>query len=55
MTARIGFATGDDPALSVRAFAEAVREIDRRGWEIAFFSETIGHRHPAPQRALAHT
>jgi len=38
---RIGFATGYDPRLGVREFAEAVREIDRRGWEIAFFSETI--------------
>ena len=41
MRGRIGFATGYDPALSVGAFAQAVREIDRRGWEIAFFSETI--------------
>jgi 5,10-methylenetetrahydromethanopterin reductase len=40
--ARIGFATGYDPAQSVSDFAEAVREVDRRGWEIAFFSETIG-------------
>ena len=42
MTARIGLATGYDPVLSVSEFAEAVREVDRRGWEIAFFSETIG-------------
>jgi 5,10-methylenetetrahydromethanopterin reductase len=39
---RIGFATGYDPAQSVRDFAEAVAEVDRRGWEIVFFSETIG-------------
>jgi alkanesulfonate monooxygenase SsuD/methylene tetrahydromethanopterin reductase-like flavin-dependent oxidoreductase (luciferase family) len=39
---RIGFATGYDPAQTVRDFAEAVSEVDRRGWEIAFFSETIG-------------
>jgi alkanesulfonate monooxygenase SsuD/methylene tetrahydromethanopterin reductase-like flavin-dependent oxidoreductase (luciferase family) len=38
---RIGLATGYDPALSVSDFAEAVSEIDRRGWEIAFFSETV--------------
>jgi alkanesulfonate monooxygenase SsuD/methylene tetrahydromethanopterin reductase-like flavin-dependent oxidoreductase (luciferase family) len=41
VSARIGLATGYDPKLGVREFAEAVREIDRRGWEIAFFSETI--------------
>lgn len=41
MTARIGLATGYDPALSVAEFAEAVCEVDRRGWEIAFFSETV--------------
>jgi alkanesulfonate monooxygenase SsuD/methylene tetrahydromethanopterin reductase-like flavin-dependent oxidoreductase (luciferase family) len=40
--ARIGFATGYDPAQGVSDFAEAVSEVDRRGWEIAFFSETIG-------------
>jgi alkanesulfonate monooxygenase SsuD/methylene tetrahydromethanopterin reductase-like flavin-dependent oxidoreductase (luciferase family) len=38
---RIGLATGYDPALSVRDFAEAVAEVERRGWEIAFFSETV--------------
>ena len=38
---RIGFATGYDPALPVRAFVESVREVEARGWEIAFFSETI--------------
>ena len=38
MKARIGFATGYDPAQGVSDFAEAVREVDRRGWEIAFFS-----------------
>ena len=42
MRARIGFATGYDPAQRVSDFAEAVSEVDRRGWEIAFFSETIG-------------
>ena len=31
MSARIGFATGYDPAQSVSDFAEAVREVDRRG------------------------
>jgi alkanesulfonate monooxygenase SsuD/methylene tetrahydromethanopterin reductase-like flavin-dependent oxidoreductase (luciferase family) len=38
---RIGLATGYDPALTVRDVAAAVAEVDRRGWEIAFFSETI--------------
>ena len=38
---RIGIATGYDPALDVRAFARTVREVDERGYEIAFFSETI--------------
>ena len=42
MRARIGFATGYDPTQTVRDFAEAISEVDRRGWEIAFFSETIG-------------
>ena len=41
MSNRIGLATGYDPALGVREFARAVREIDERGWEIAFFSETV--------------
>lgn len=41
MNARIGLATGYDPALGVRAFAEVVRQIDERRWEIAFFSETF--------------
>lgn len=37
---RIGLATGYDPAQSVRDFAEVVAEIDARGFEIGFFSET---------------
>jgi 5,10-methylenetetrahydromethanopterin reductase len=41
VSTRIGLATGYDPALGVRAFTEAVREIEQRGWEIAFFSETV--------------
>ncbi len=41
MSVRIGLATGYDPRLGVREFTEAVRQIDERGWEIAFFSETI--------------
>ena len=40
-TARIGFATGYDPALPVRAYLDWVREVEARGWEMAFFSETI--------------
>jgi len=39
--ARIGFATGYDPALPVRAYLDWVREVEARGWEMAFFSETI--------------
>lgn len=38
---RIGFATGYDPALPVRAYVDHVRAVDERGWEIGFFSETI--------------
>ena len=41
MTTRIGIATGYDPALAVRAFARTAREVDERGYEIAFFSETL--------------
>ena len=41
MNARIGLATGYDPAQGVRQFTEAVRQVDERGWEIAFFSETL--------------
>ena len=40
-TTRIGFATGYDPALPVRAYLDSVREAEARGWEMAFFSETI--------------
>jgi 5,10-methylenetetrahydromethanopterin reductase len=40
-TTRIGFATGYDPALPVRAYLPSVREAEARGWEMAFFSETI--------------
>ncbi|MCI0548774.1 MAG: LLM class flavin-dependent oxidoreductase [Candidatus Rokubacteria bacterium] len=41
MTTRVGIATGYDPALDVRAFAGTAREVDERGYEIAFFSETL--------------
>ena len=41
VNARIGLATGYDPAQGVRQFTEAVRQVDERGWEIAFFSETL--------------
>jgi alkanesulfonate monooxygenase SsuD/methylene tetrahydromethanopterin reductase-like flavin-dependent oxidoreductase (luciferase family) len=40
MTARIGFATGYDPRVPVRGYLDQVREVDERGWELAFFSET---------------
>jgi alkanesulfonate monooxygenase SsuD/methylene tetrahydromethanopterin reductase-like flavin-dependent oxidoreductase (luciferase family) len=38
---RIGIATGYDPALDVRAFARLVGECEERGYEMAFFSETV--------------
>lgn len=38
---RIGIATGYDPALDVRAFTRMVRECEERGYEMAFFSETV--------------
>lgn len=41
VTARIGLATGYDPALGVREFTEMVEQVDARGWDIAFFSETF--------------
>jgi len=41
MSGRIGLATGYDPAQSVRDFAQAVRQVDERGWDLAFFSETV--------------
>ena len=41
MTTRIGIATGYDPALDVRDFARTVHEVDERGYDIAFFSETF--------------
>jgi alkanesulfonate monooxygenase SsuD/methylene tetrahydromethanopterin reductase-like flavin-dependent oxidoreductase (luciferase family) len=41
VTAAIGLATGYDPAQTVRDFAAAVRQVDERGWDMAFFSETF--------------
>ena len=38
---RIGFATGYDPALSVRDMAHWMAAAEERGYEIGFFSETI--------------
>lgn len=38
---RIGIATGYDPALDIRAFSEVVHACDERGYDIAFFSETV--------------
>jgi alkanesulfonate monooxygenase SsuD/methylene tetrahydromethanopterin reductase-like flavin-dependent oxidoreductase (luciferase family) len=38
---RIGFATGYDPELDVRGFAALVRQVEERGYELAFFSETF--------------
>ena len=41
MNDRIGLATGYDPAQGIRQFTDAVRQVDERGWDIAFFSETL--------------
>jgi alkanesulfonate monooxygenase SsuD/methylene tetrahydromethanopterin reductase-like flavin-dependent oxidoreductase (luciferase family) len=38
---RIGFATGYDPRLSNQDMANWMKEADKRGYEIGFFSETI--------------
>jgi 5,10-methylenetetrahydromethanopterin reductase len=38
---KTGFATGYDPALSVREMAELARQAERRGYDMAFFSETV--------------
>jgi alkanesulfonate monooxygenase SsuD/methylene tetrahydromethanopterin reductase-like flavin-dependent oxidoreductase (luciferase family) len=41
VTERIGIATGYDPALTVRSFADVARRAEQRGYEMAFFSETF--------------
>jgi 5,10-methylenetetrahydromethanopterin reductase len=38
---KIGFATGYDPAISVREMAELARQAETRGYHMAFFSETV--------------
>jgi 5,10-methylenetetrahydromethanopterin reductase len=38
---KIGFATGYDPAISVREMAELARQAETRGYDMAFFSETV--------------
>jgi 5,10-methylenetetrahydromethanopterin reductase len=38
---KTGFATGYDPALSVREMAELARQAEARGYDMAFFSETV--------------
>jgi len=38
---RVGFALGYDPAMNVRDMAHWMREAERKGFEIGFFSETI--------------
>lgn len=38
---RIGLATGYDPNLTVRDFADAMKQIEDRGFELGFFSETF--------------
>src|SRR5260370_33684887 len=37
----IGFATGYDPAISVREMAELARQAETRGYDMAFFSATV--------------
>lgn len=39
---RIGFATGYDPTLSIPEMARWIRKAEERGYELGFFSETIG-------------
>ena len=38
---KTGFATGYDPAVSVREMADLARQAERRGYDMAFFSETV--------------
>jgi len=38
---KTGFATGYDPAMSVREMAELARQAEARGYDMAFFSETV--------------
>jgi 5,10-methylenetetrahydromethanopterin reductase len=38
---RIGLATGYDPGVDVRGFAALVKQVETRGFELAFFSETF--------------
>jgi len=38
---KIGFATGYDPAMSVPDMAELAKQAEARGYDMAFFSETI--------------
>jgi alkanesulfonate monooxygenase SsuD/methylene tetrahydromethanopterin reductase-like flavin-dependent oxidoreductase (luciferase family) len=38
---KTGFATGYDPALSVREMAELAQQAEARGYDMAFFSETV--------------
>ena len=38
---KTGFATGYDPAVSVREMAELARQAETRGYDMAFFSETV--------------
>lgn len=39
---RVGFATGYDPSLTIPQMAHWVKQAEDRGFEIGFFSETIG-------------
>jgi 5,10-methylenetetrahydromethanopterin reductase len=50
---RVGFATGYDPTMSVRDMAGWMAQADERGFEIGFFSETIGLMRDAPTSLTA--
>ena len=38
---KTGFAMGYDPSLGVREMADLAREAERRGYDMAFFSEAL--------------
>src|SRR5688500_11958083 len=39
--AKVGIATGYDPAVSIRDMAELARQAEARGYDMAFFSEAL--------------
>ena len=38
---KTGFATGYDPAFSVRDMAELAAQVESRGYDMSFFSEAL--------------